>query len=692
MRPFAFAAYAVLASAFFFFGCGGGASRPPTPRRSEEIRTAARGGVDRRALDPKASPCEDFYQYACGGWIAATEIPGDESSWYRSFSVIQERNEEILRKVLQGLARGEALEATAYGKVLGDYYASCMDEEAIEKNGTAPLASLLAEIDAVEDTPSLTKVLGRVQARVGAGVPFSLFGGQDFGDAARVVGMIWQSGIGMPEKEYYLDPAPKMAEMRAKYEAHVAAMMKLAGDAGPKAEAAAKRVMAVETALARAWMSIEDRREPRKLHHTATRAELPKLAPGIDWSTWLEGASAKDVAIFNVGMPDYMKSVGAMLSGTVTIADWRTYLRWHVLRLSAAQLPNAFVAEAFRWTQALTGAKENPPRWKRCVRAVDEGMGEALGRPFVERTLGEEGKAEVLTMVRAIEAAMHVRLEKLVWMDDATRRAALEKLAKITNKIAYPDEWRSYEGIGIDRGPYVVQAQRASAFEYRRRLGKIGKPVDRGEWQMSPPSVNAYYEAQLNEIVFPAGILQPPFYSTVASRAANYGAIGLVMGHELTHGFDDEGRQFDAEGNLRDWWGKSVVGEFDRRAACVKRQFDDYTVLGDLHVNGHLTLGENIADLGGLKLAFLAMKETERARRSDREPGYSSEQEFFLGYAQAWCCRMRDEELRHLVATNSHAPPHLRVNGPLSNLPEFAEAFSCKAGSRMVRKDRCEVW
>lgn len=648
-------------------------------------------GVDKGALDPSTPPCDDFYQYACGNWIKMTEIPADEVTWHRSFSTIRDRNEEILKGILEARAKGEGGGET-YGKALGDLYASCMDEEGIEKNGTKPLEPWLAAIEAIKDPASLTKLLGKLQGD-GLGMVWDLGATQDFADANQTVGMIWQGGLGMPEKEYYLDAkTAKMIELRGIYEKHIAAMLQLAGDSEPKAKSAAKTIMNLETQLAKAWMSKEDRREPKKIDHRATKADLPKVAPGIQWDGWLEGAAAANVSTFNVGQPEFMKTVGHMIGGKVSIADWKTYLRWHLYRQTADQLPKRFVEEKFHWRQALAGAKSLPPRWKRCVRAVDKAMGEALAQPFVKKTLGSEGKANVVGMVTAVENAMHANIEKLAWMDEPTRKAAFTKLGKIANKIAYPDKFRSYAGLTIDRSAYVSNIISASAFEHRRQMAKIGKPVDRTEWQMSPPTVNAYYDPQLNEMVFPAGILQPPFYSNSAPLATNYGSIGMVMGHELTHGFDDEGRQFDADGNLKDWWGPAVNKEFEQRAECVKKQYDEFVVLGDVHVNGKLTLGENIADLGGVKLAYRAFKSKQPASKPQSGAAFTPEQEYFVGFAQGWCSKLRDEALRLQVATNPHAPPNFRVNGPLSNTPEFAEAFQCKADSKMVRKNRCEVW
>ena len=643
-------------------------------------------GVDAAALDTTVSPCDDFYQYACGSWIKATTIPSDESTWYRSFSVIHDRNEEILHQILEGYAKGENA-GDAYAKPMADYYNSCMDEDAIEKAGTKALEPWLKAIDAANGPAALTKLFGRFQAELGNGIVLEQGAAQDFDDAQATIVGIGQGGLGMPEKEYYLDTSPKMVEIRGKYEAHVAAIFVLAGEPDAKAKASAKKVVEIETAIAKAWMSKVDRRDPKKIHHSAKRAELAKVAPGFLWDAWLDGSKTKDVAVFNIGQPDYAKALGEMIGGRVSSADWKTYLRWHLYAATSGELDHKFVDESFRWRSILTGAEKLPARWKRCTRAVDGAMGEALAQPFVKKTLGTEGKATVVGMVQAIEDAMKADIAKIGWMDEPTRQAAYGKLGKIANMIAYPDQWRSYDKLVVTKS-YVENTMHAAAFEYARELTKVGKPIDRMEWQMSPPTVNAYYDAQLNEMVFPAGILQPPFYSNAVPRATNFGGIGMVMGHELTHGFDDEGRQFDGDGNLKEWWSTKVNEEFERRAACVEKQFDGYTVLDGLHVNGKLTLGENIADLGGVKLALRSLAAQPPAPSTQRSP----QQEFFLGYAQSWCGKLRDEALRHQVTTNEHAPPAFRVNGPISNLPEFAQAFACKADAKMVRKERCEIW
>ena len=664
------------------------APQRPTVMPGDTIKAMPREptGVDAAALDASVSPCDDFYQYACGSWVKATTIPSDESTWFRSFSVIHDRNEEILHQILEGYAKGENA-GDAYAKPMGDFYASCMDETAIEQAGTKALDPWRKAIDAANSPAALTKLFGRFQSELGNGIVLEQSAAQDFDNAQATVAVVGQNGLGMPEKEYYLDTSPKMVELRAKYEAHVAAIMVLAGEPDAKAKASARKVVEIETAIAKAWMSKVDRRDPQKLHHAAKKAELGKVAPGFLWDAWLDGSKAKDVAVFNVNQPDYTRELGEMLGGKVSAADWKPYLRWHLYAAVSNGLGSKFVDESFRWRSTLTGAEKLPVRWKRCTRAVDGAMGEALAQPFVKKTLGTEGKATVVGMVQAIEDAMKADIAKIGWMDEPTRQAAYGKLGKIANMIAYPETWRNYDKLVITKS-YIENELRASAFEYARALAKVGKPIDRMEWQMSPPTVNAYYDAQLNEMVFPAGILQPPFYSSAVPRATNFGGIGMVMGHELTHGFDDEGRQFDGDGNLKEWWSKSVNEEFERRAACVEKQFDGYSVLDGLHVNGKLTLGENIADLGGVKLALRSLAAQPPAAPTQRSP----EQEFFLGYAQSWCGKLRDEALRHQVNTNEHSPPAFRVNGPLSNLPDFARAFSCKADAKMVRKERCEIW
>jgi len=683
--------------------------------------------VDETALDKSVAACTDFYQYACGSWSKSTPIPADKPSWTRSFDVIQERNENELRAILERYAAGEGKDEPD-AKKLGDFYAACVDEAAIEKAG---LGALKADFDAIEKIKTkkdLIPVLTSLHRR-GVRAGFGFESQQDYKDATQVIAAVSQAGLGLPDRDYYLKDDEATAKIRAAYVEHIAAMFTLLGDKPEAAKAAAAAVLRFEHALALSSMSREEQRDPQKIYHRLERVGLEKAAPDFAWGEYFTALGTADVAAINVTQPEFIKAFDALLlAGAPCVAEapregaekasakpaaakgkaaavkgcaapakkfpaaeWKTYLRWHAIRAAASSLSAPFVDERFRFEHTLTGAEKLPPRWKRCVRAVDDALGESLARPFVAKMLGAEGKQATKQMVTTIEQAMSDDLDHLSWMDAETRQKAHEKLAAITNKIGYPDTWRSYDALAVDRGDYLANRMRAAAFEVKRQLAKIGKPLDRTEWQMTPPQVNAYYDPSMNEIVFPAGILASPFYSNSATRATNYGGIGMVVGHELTHGFDDEGRQFDAKGNLRDWWSKSVGEEFDRRASCVEKQFDGYVAVGDTHLKGKLTLGENIADLGGLRLSFAAMKK-ELAQNPQPAASYTPEQQFFLGFAQAWCTNQRPEFALLMAKNNPHSLPRFRVNGPVSNMTEFAEAFQCKPDAPMVRKDRCEVW
>jgi putative endopeptidase len=645
-------------------------------------------GVDTAALDKSIDPCDDFYAYACGAWMKNTPIPGDRASWNRSFSEIDERNDKALDAILERDAAGKGDSSDPYYAKLGDFYAACMDETAIESAGTAPLKEAFAAIDKVKDPASLSAVV-RDLYKLGFAPIFSFSSGQDFADATQVIGQLEQAGLGLPDRDYYLKTDEKNVAIRKQYEEHVGKMLSLAKAGGP---ADVKAVLTIETELARASMTRVDRREPLKVYHRMQLAGLKSLSPAFGWDAFFAGLEVSKNAPINVAQPDFIKGLEERLA-KVKPLEWKGYLRWQVVHQAARLLPKAFVDEDFRFkSTALTGAEKLLPRWKRCVTATDDALGEALAQPFVRDTFGAEGKARASEMVAAIERTMERDLKALDWMDDATRKKAFEKLGKINNKIGFPAKWRNYDALSISRASYAKNALGAGAFELRRQLSKIGKPLDRNEWYMTPPAVNAYYDANMNEMVFPAGILQPPFFDKKSSFAMNYGAIGMVMGHELTHGFDDEGRQFDGDGNLKVWWTKDVNQKFEDKAACVIKQFNDYVVVDDVHVDGKLTLGENIADLGGLKLAYSAMKDARSGKTPEPIAGFSEEQQFFLSFAQAWCQNTRPQFARMLAAIDAHSPPRHRVNGPTSNLPEFAAAFSCKPTSKMVRKDRCEVW
>jgi putative endopeptidase len=629
---------------------------------------------EERALDRSVSPCADFYQFACGSWVKETKIPDDESGWGRGFSTIRERNEAILHGLLEEAAKDKT-------SLHGSMYASCMDEKSVEAAATKPLAAEFDKIAKLASARDVARYIGRAHLR-GDAPFFALSSTQDFADSTKVIGLIEQAGLGMPDRDYYLVADGKFPELRKKYEAHVAAMLTLVGE--KDAPALAARIVAFESAIAKLHVSKEERREPKKNYHLIAREALSKEITDFAWTSYQTELPLKNAKEINVAQLATIKGVAALIRDPNSLADIKLYLKWNYLRSNASLLSKAFVDEAFVLEQALRGTKSQPPRWKRCVRATDLTVGESLAQAFVAKTLGDSGKQNVQRMITLIEERMQDNLKKTTWMDSATQALALEKLKAIANKIAFPDKWRSYQGLTLREGKYFDNATSASTFEVRRQLAKIGRPLDRTEWYMTPPTVNAYYDPSMNEMVFPAGILQPPFYGNTLSKAANFGAIGMVMGHELTHGFDDEGRQFDAKGNLRDWWTPAVNTEFEKRASCVEKQFAEYKVF-ELSLNGKLTLGENIADLGGIKLAFAAM-------RAELGSAPADARKFFLGYAQSWCTKQREETMRLRVTTDPHSPPMYRVNGPLANLPEFSEAFSCKVGDRMVRANRCEVW
>jgi putative endopeptidase len=645
-------------------------------------------GIDLTAIDRAVNPCDDFYRFACGGWLARTEIPPDRPRWNRSFSEIEERNDVVLRKILEDLAAGKAA-PTPYGDKLSMFWRACMDEPKIESTADADLARLLKDLDdGVHDVSSLERTVARMHLGV-ADAAFAFGSQQDFKDATLMIGVADQGGLGLPDRDYYLKPDAKFQDIREKYVAHIQKMLEFAGTPAAEAAKQAQAIMGLETRLATASMPRADRRDPKNIYHRIELAGLEKTAPQFPWKAYLADLGYPGVTAINVTVPGFFETLSKELAST-PIADWRVYLRWHVIHALAPTLSKRYVDENFLFfDKTLQGTAEQLPRWKRCVMATDRGLGEALGQPFVRETFGEKGKAETVAMVRQIEAAMNRDLVGLSWMDDPTRQKAFDKLRAIANKIGYPDKWRNYDALEVTDS-FVKNRINAAAFETRRELGKIGKPVDRTEWRMTPPTVNAYYSASLDEMVFPAGILQPPFFIRDAVAAVNYGGIGMVMGHELTHGFDDQGRKFDAVGNLVDWWSPDSGREFEKRAACVKEQFDGYTVLGDVHLNGKLTLGENIADLGGIKLAHSGWRAEHPTPAKLGE--FADDQLFFLGVGQVWCGKERDDFLRMMVTVNPHSPSEFRVNGPLSNTPAFAQAFGCQAGQKMVRANACTVW
>jgi putative endopeptidase len=651
---------------------------------------AAETGIDEGAINRQVSPCDDFYEYACGSWLKKTEIPADRSTWMRGFSVIDEQNDAALKAILEEDAAGKGADASA--KQLGDFYASCMDEAKIEANAKLELDLLLKPLEAVKDMPSLAREVAR--QHLGLGAPLFGFGQQqDFKDANQVIGSADQGGLGLPDRDYYVLDDESHKTIRSQYQAHVAKLLELSGVPAAAAAAQAPIVLKIETELAKISMTRVDRRVPEKLYHRIELKGLVSKAPKFPWALYLKELGVPGLTQINVVTTDYFVGLNKQL-GKILVPEWRIYLRWHLVHAAAPLLSKAFVDENFAfYEKTLSGTAQLSPRWKRCVESTDRLLGEALAKGFVMKTFGEDGKTATHDMIVAVEKAMEENLSKLPWMDDATRKAALEKLGTIANKIGYPDVWRDYSAIKITRDSFVGNVEAAAQFENKRQLTKIGKPVDRTEWLMTPPTVNAYYEPSKNEMVFPAGILQPPFFNRKAVPAVNYGAIGMVMGHELTHGFDDEGRKFDAKGNMTEWWTPATNKEFDARAQCVIDQYNGYEVIDGQKINGKLTTGENIADLGGIKLAFRAFQATHKpGPQPEAGKGYSDEQLFFLGTAQAWCGKRRDALEKQRLLTDPHSTPRWRVNGPLANLSEFAAAFQCKPGSKMVRENACTIW
>ncbi|WP_242395392.1 M13 family metallopeptidase [Anaeromyxobacter oryzisoli] len=660
--------------------------------------------VDPTALDRSTSPCEDFYQFACGGWSVRARIPPDRASWSRGFAELSERNARQLRRILDaaaggkggGKGTGKGGGQERFAKKVGDYWASCMDEASVEARGLADLQGEWARIDAIQDRSVLADEVARLEA-AGLDVPLNLGAGQDARDATKVILLVYQGGLTLPDRDYYLADDARNVEIRQRYAEHLRKMFALAGLPSADVEANANAVAQVERALAETHWTRTEMREPARLYNRVDRAGLARLAPAFPWARLFDGLGRADLDAVSVSTPRFVEKVGAMFEST-PLESWKAYLRWRLLITMAREraLPRAFVEENFRFQSAsFTGAKALRPRWKLCVDATDRAIGFALGELYVQRHFGPDGKQRTTRLVTEIERAMEADLGGVPWMDAETRARALEKLAKVANKIGYPDRERDYSSMTVKRESYFRNVLSAGRFETTRQLSKVGKPLDRTEWLMSPPTVNAYYDPSMNEMAFPAGILQPPFFNKAAPEAVNYGAIGMVVGHELTHGFDDEGRQYDGDGNLKEWWTPPVAKAFDERAQCVVEQFSAYEALPGLHLDGKLTLGENIADLGGLKLAYAAMEAARRGAPAPAEvEGFTPAQQFFVGYAQSWCAKFRDEDVRLRVVTDPHSPPRFRVNGPLSNLPEFAAAFSCKEGSPMVRPPatRCAVW
>jgi putative endopeptidase len=647
--------------------------------------------LDISSMDRSVDPCIDFYHYTCGGWIKKNPIPADQARW-DVYSKLADENERFLWGILEEASKPEA-KRNAVETEIGDYFHACMDEPAVENAGIAPLQPALDEIAALKSTRDLPAFLGRRHLAIaGDHLLFGFGSNQDYADSSQVIAFANAGGLGLPDRDYYTKTDAKSQETRQKYVEHVQKMFELLGEPSGAAKTHARKVMDIETALARASLTRVEKRDPYKLFHKLSRAELQQLTPAFRWDVYLQTSNVPDTGAINVTEPAFFKELEKQLKSR-SLADWKTYLRWHVVLAKARYLSSPFVRANFDfYIKYLRGVKEMTPRWKRCVQRVDGDLGEALGQVFVAKTFAPDTKQRAVVMTKEIERAMESEIQQLPWMGEATKQRALAKLHAVVNKIGYPDKWRDYSSIKIARQDYFGNVERATEFESRRELAKIGKPVDRSEWQMTPPTVNAYYDPQMNDINFPAGVLQPPLFDPKLDDAPNYGNTGATMGHELTHGFDDEGRQFDAKGDLKDWWTKSDGEEFDKRAKCVSDQYSQYTIVDDIKINGKLTLGEDVADLGGTFLAYLAWKEATKAQNLQPVDGFTPDQRFFIGMAQWACGDERPENKRVGAITDPHSPDEYRINGVVSNMPEFGQAFACRVGQPMVRPQACKVW
>jgi putative endopeptidase len=652
---------------------------------------AGNSGFDFNSLDRSVNACQDFNRFANGGWIAKNAIPAAYSRWGR-FEVLGEQNLAVLHEILDGLVKKKSHPKGSNEEKVADFYASCMDEQKIESEGLKPLADELERINQITDVLGLQDEVARFHARRIPAI-FGFGAAQDFKDSKSVIAQAVQGGLGLPDRDYYTSDEPKSKQTRDEYTKHVARTFELMGETPERAAASALTVLKIETKLAENSVTRVQRRNPEANYHPMIKADLIEITPHFDWGRYFRNVGLPEIGKVNVGQPDFFKAADKLMT-EIGIEDWKTYLRWHLVNAASPTLSAKFVDENFDFNgKYLQGTKENLPRWKRCVASTDRSLGEALGELYVKKTFTPQAKTRAQEMVKNLIEALRQNLSTLDWMNDETRQRATAKLNAFVRKIGFPDKWRSYEALQVNRGPYYNNIVSSGEFEFKRSVGKIGKPIDRTEWGMSPPTVNAYYNPSMNEIVFPAGILQTPFYSATADDAFNYGGIGAVIGHEMTHGFDDQGAKFDADGNLVMWWTPDDFKKFSDRTNCVVKQFNGYEVEPGLFQKGPLVVGESVADLGGLTVAYAAyQKSLEGKPRPKNINGFTPEQRFFLGWAQVWAQNIRPEAARLRNATDPHPLGRFRVNGPLSNMPAFAQAFGCKPGDAMVRAERCQIW
>ena len=685
MRPITKTATAVIAGILVSAGAAlsGAAQSAPVVKVGPPLNAAD--------LDRSVPACTDFYHFANGGWLKTNPIPPQYSTW-GSFSELTERNNVLLREVLESAAKSAATTKDPDTRKVGMFYASCMDSSAAEAAGAKPLAAEMKRIGAISNRAQLIAEIAHMHA-AGLGGLFAFGSDQDAKNSSVVIASVGQGGLGLPNRDYYTKTGAASDKTRDTYVAHLARTFVLGGETPAEAAANAGKVMSLETALASASLAPVQLRDPMASYHPMSLAQADAVTPLFPWKAFLSAVGLPRLTSLNIGQPEFFRAVNKALHD-VPIADWQAYLRWKLLDGSAGSLSSTFVNEDFAFRSTLTGAKEMLPRWRRCLSATDRVLGEALGREYVKVAFTPAAKGKALEIADNLRAVMKERIEHADWMSPDTRRQALVKLASFNRKIGYPDKWRDYSQLQVERAPFATNIMHARQFGIRRNLEKIGKPVDRGEWFMTPPTVNAYYSPQLNEVVFPAGRLQSPFFHPTYDEGANYGGIGGTIGHEMSHGFDDEGRQFDAQGNLRDWWTAEDAKRYTERATMVEKQYDAYTVLDTVHVNGKLTLGENLADVVGVSVAFDALEKAIAGKPKPMIDGFTPEQRFFLAYAQARRANVRPEQALLAIRNDPHSPGEYRVNGPLSNMPQFAQAFSCKADDPMVRPDslRANIW
>ena len=651
---------------------------------------APMSSVDKAAMNPSIDPCVDFYQYACGNWMAKNPLPADRSRWGR-FAELEERNERVLLEIVQGAAAKAG--RTPIEQKIGDAYASCMDTAAIEKKGTDPIKPEIDRIEAMASPIDVVSEIARLH-RQGVRVIFTFDSQPDAKDSNRTIANLGQGGLSLPDRDCYLKTDPRFVEIRKRYVQHVARMLQLAGESAGVATQDAQLVLEFETALATAAVDRVTLRDPAKSYHITTKRELAGLLPAMDWDLFFEGVGAPAFDSLNVAQPDFLKQIGSTLPGEPLDA-YKAYFEYHLLNARAASLPKAFEDEDFDfWQRTLTGQAQPRPREFRCVQFVDRGLGDLLGQKYIEAAFGADAKARIAELVGNLDKSMAEDIRKLPWMGEETRKAAIAKLNDITNNVGTPKKWRDYGNVAVSRDDFYGNAVHMAESLHQRQIDKIGKPTDKNEWRMTTPTVNAFYSPDRNSINFPAGILQTPFFDARRDPAVNYGAIGSVIGHEMTHAFDDQGRKYDGNGNLRDWWTAADGAEFEKRAACIASEYSGFTSVDDVKLNGRLTLGENTADNGGLRIAYMALQNAldgTNAKR-DKLDGFTPEQRFFVGFAQVWCENTRPEELRSRAVTDPHSPGRFRVDGTVVNMPEFQQAFACKAGQPMVHADSCRVW